>query len=461
MPNKILEKKRWLGVFVILPFLIQTPTDNPSAQEVGTNPDFLMVEPDTEAEDPFAAVLDPLMDAKLIPGFYFSVHQNGEKVYERIKGSADLQTNLTPSEDTIYFMASMTKPIVTAAVLKLVEQGKLSLTQEVSDFLPSFEHLTVLPNGSYENQMLSAKTKMTIHHLLTHTSGLTYTFAQNNDLAENYRALGIMSIESLIKDNDLGDLSSHVEKLGELPLQNHPGEQMIYSVSTDVLGKIIEAITGEELSSHIEKSIFSQLDMSDATFWVEPEKADRLARLYAPLSKVSSSPDCQDCKNYIASPLLDENIKNFGQAIPKTWDSGGAGSLMTARDWTKFVTMILNGGLHNNKKFLAKKSVELMTSHQLPAKLGSNALVKAGMGPAATGFGFTYGLGIAPEKNGTLNNPESYDYLFWLGAANTAFWIDPVNKLSGIFLTQLYPIRYPSIFQLQEVADQMFGSKNE
>ena len=119
MPNKILEKKRWLGVFVILPFLIQI-SDNPSAQEVGTNPEFLMVEPDTQAEDPFAAVLDPLMDANLIPGFYFSVHQNGEKVYERIKGTADLQTNLTPSEDTIYFMASMTKPIVTAAVLKLV-----------------------------------------------------------------------------------------------------------------------------------------------------------------------------------------------------------------------------------------------------------------------------------------------------------------------------------------------------
>ena len=134
---------------------------------------------------------------------------------------------------------------------------------------------------------------------------------------------------------------------------------------------------------------------------------------------------------------------------------------MTARDWTKFVTMILNDGLHNNKTFLAKKSVELMTSHQLPAELGSNALVKAGMGPAATGFGFTYGLGIAPEKSGTLSNPQSYDYLFWLGAANTAFWIDPVNKLSGVFLTQLYPSRYPSIFQLQEVADQMFGLRNE
>ena len=343
-----------------------------------------------------------------LPCAQLQVMRDGQLVHQSVLGKASLETGAAMTEDTLVRIYSMTKPITSVAFMMLVEEGKVALDDPVHRFIPEWRDLGVyvagLP-GAFQTRRTDSPMRMI--DLLRHTSGLTYAGRARGPVADQIRAA------QLGNRNETNQ--TFVDKLSRTPLMFSPGNRWEYGVSTDVLGRLVEVISGKPLGEFLEERIFKPLGMVDTAFWVPPAKLARAAQPWQRPGGPAMTP-------------------RFDVAIQPRFESGGGGLTGTAADYLRFATMLLNGGELNGQRLLGKKSVEFMTADHTGAL--------PGLPP-----GLSFGLGFQVRRQaGIAGLPGSAGEYGWAGNAGTLFWIDPVEDISVVFLTQfmpsnLYPIR--------------------
>jgi CubicO group peptidase (beta-lactamase class C family) len=347
------------------------------------------------------------VDKKRIAGAVILVARRGKIAFLEPFGKLDLKSGKPMPPDAIFRFYSMTKPITSVAALVLVEAGKLKLDEPVGNYLPELKELRV---HAGKDQTIAAKRAVTIRDLMRHTSGFTYGMPNGSPVDRLY-------IKNKIDEGTLPDM---IRKLGTLPLQDQPGTRFNYSYSTDVLGRVIEVVSGEPLDKFFRDRILGPLDMHDTGFTIADEKLDRFAAAYARGSKAGLG--------VIDSPTTSRYRKQ-----PRLF-SGGGGLLSTARDYCRFCQMLLNGGELDGTRLLRPETVAQMTSNQLPKE----ALPVRLGGFPVPGHGF--GLGVMVRMQ-VPSGPALPDGEFsWSGAASTYFWVAPKPQLIVIILQQIEPI---------------------
>ena len=392
--------------FFILFFLAQLvpgqglPTAKP--EEVGLS---------SKRLDRIKPVLQSYVDQGKLPGLISLVARHGKVVHFEKYGQMDTEKEM--QYDTIFRIASMTKPVTSVAVMMLYEEGYFQLNDPVSKFIPEFKNLKVFSKMDKDGPVLvEPKRPVTIRDLLTHTSGLTYGFFGNTPVNRMYRKAGLYG----------GTLKEMIQKLSKLPLLYQPGTKWHYSMSTDVLGYLVEVISGKPLDKFLEERIFKPLKMKDTGFYVPVEKIGRFAARYG-LTKDGGM-------EVIEKP----GTRNVSK--PPKYLSGGGGLVSTAPDYIRFAQMLLNKGELEGIRILGRKTVEFMTRNHLPDEL-------LPIHPILPGKGF--GLGFAV----LVNVPQSYligseGEFEWRGIYNTFFWVDPEEELIMILMTQFTPyLHYP------------------
>ena len=370
------------------------------------------------------------VDSGKLPCALLQVARGGQLVHQSVLGKASLETGAPLAEDSIVRIYSMTKPITSVAFMMLVEEGRVALDDPVHRFIPSWRHLGVYVGGGgglpgtppgWLTRPTAAPMRMI--DLLRHTSGLTYGFQNRTNVDAAYRA---NTIDTFARSDGL---QGFVDALAEVPLEFSPGTAWNYSVSTDVLGYLVQAISGQPFEQFLRSHIFEPLGMHDTAFFVEESKAARLAQCYV------SSPE---------GKLVPAQLGSFRE--PPSAPSGGGGLVSTAADYMRFCECLRRGGELDGTRLLGPKTLALMRTNHLPG--GKDlADVSLSMFTEATYRGVGFGLGFAMTtdvaKTQIAGSPGEY---WWGGAASTAFWIDPVEDLCVVFLTQflpstLYPIR--------------------
>jgi CubicO group peptidase (beta-lactamase class C family) len=345
------------------------------------------------------------------------VSRKGKVVFEAAVGMRDAEAEKPMTKDTIFRIASMTKPITSAAVMVLVDDGKLAVTDPVSKHLPEFKDMKVLvkreENGKVVLETRKAKREITVHDLLTHTSGISYRFI-------NPPVLGSLYVEAGISDGiseTKGTQADNIRKLAKLPLRFDPGERFEYGLNTDVLGRVVEAVSGQTLDEFFRERLFKRLGMKDSHFIVPKEKRDRLATVYAPKDDGTIRP--LGDKPVVSGALV------YGSTYPtrdgSKFFSGGGGLCATAGDYHRFLLMMLNKGELDGKRVLKADTVKKMTTNQLG---------KAKGGP------FGYGFGIAGAPKGVGQSAGSFS---WGGFFSTFFWVDPKEEVIGVLMFQMHP----------------------
>jgi len=351
-----------------------------------------------------------------IPGAVVLIARNGKIVMFDAFGFRDRETKAPMKTDTIFRIASMTKPIVSVAAMILVEEGKLSLADPVSKYIPAFAETKVAtqrknPDGTVEQALEPQIRPMTIQDLMRHTSGLTYGAPGVNPVKQSY-------LEMKVMDPDQTN-EQMAAKLAKLALLYQPGTHWEYSMSTDVLGRVIEVASGMPLDKFIEERITKPLRMGDTDFNVSADKKDRGAR-----------PQKEGPKNEVP-PIPDVTLKT-------TWKSGGGGMVSTAADYARFLQMFANGGQLDGVRLISRKTIDLMTADQLSPgiAMGADMWQLEEMEPSARmGQGFGIGFAVRNEQGRNPLPGSPYDY-HWGGAWGTYFWHDPRERMYVVFLMQ-------------------------
>lgn len=354
--------------------------------------------------------------ARQIAGAVTLVARRSGIAHLKAHGMADIEAKRPMRTDTIFRIASMTKPVTSVAVMMLYEEGRFLLSDPVSLYLPEFKEMKVLPpEGAASEELVPAKGPITIRHLLTHTSGLTYHW--NRRLGPKLQAAGIT--HGLIEEE--GTLREKIKVLATLPLLFHPGQRFEYGLSTDVLGCLVEVVSGMSLDEFFRRRIFEPLGMEDTHFFLPEEKVGRLAAVYR---RGEDSP----IERLPEGPVAEEGGMAYSVSYPyrgpKRYFSGGAGLVSTASDYARFAQMLLNGGELDGVRLLSPKSVELMTANHV--------------GTLDVDFGFGLGFGIIRDER-DLRELGSVGRYGWGGFFYTDFFIDPQEELIGIFMAQLHP----------------------
>ncbi|MFL5296027.1 MAG: serine hydrolase domain-containing protein [Phenylobacterium sp.] len=361
-----------------------------------------------------------------MPGVQFLLARNGELVHEAVLGMRDVERGTKLTSDTVFRIYSMTKPITSVALMTLVEEGLIALDDPVAKHIPAFKDLGVFSAGVGPFMTTPPARPMQVADLLRHTSGLTYGFQSRTNVDAAYRK------QKLEDMHGEGTLDGMIEKLAKLPLEFSPGEAWNYSVSTDVCGYLVQAVAGKPFGEVLRERIFEPLKMHDTGFFVREDQRGRFGACYN--AKPGGKMELQD--DPLASPYLK----------PPALESGGGGLVSTAADYMRFATMLVNEGQLEGARILAPKTVRLMASNHLPGGKDLTEL-SVSLFSESTNAGVGFGLGFAvvfdPPK--TLV-PCSEGEFYWGGAASTAFWVDPVEKVTAVFMTQLlpsssYPIR--------------------
>jgi CubicO group peptidase (beta-lactamase class C family) len=372
-------------------------------------------------------VVKAYVDNKELAGAVTLIARNGKLAQIQAYGMADIEARKPMQADTIFRIASMTKPITTVAIMMLFEEGKLLMTEPIEKYLPEFKEMKVLVENSSTGKdgqgytLVPAKRPITIHHLLTHTAGFTYTFQGTHYVSDMYKNAGVS--DGLTQTE--GTLADEVSKLARLPLCRQPGEGFDYGLSTDVAGRIVEVISGVSLEQFFRERIFKPLAMNDTYFYLPEEKVSRLAALYQPTEK--------GLEKYTDDPIgtgLMRYSSSYHYKGPRTYFSGGAGLVSTAEDYWKFLQMLLNGGELNGVRLLSRKTIEFMTCNHIGDTVMWNSPFD----------GFRFGLGFAVKTDlGASWKIGSVGEYSWGGFFSTTFWVDPKEQLIGIVLTQLRP----------------------
>lgn len=350
------------------------------------------------------------------PGAITMIVRNGRIVDWRTFGLRDVEAKLPMEKDSICHVYSMTKPIASVAVMMLVEEGKLSLSDRVDQFIPEFKELKVLTGGTVDRPELAAPTRpMTVKHLLTHTSGLTYGWG-NDNAADMYRK---------VKPLEAGSLKEFIERTAKLPLIANPGDKYEYSISIDVLGYLVQVVSGLPFDRFVEERILSPLKMSDTHFTLPESKRPRLAKIYG-----------------IRNEKLTVMPGLSTQGVPY----GGMGLYSTIGDYARFGQMLANGGELDGARILGPKTVDLMMMNHLTGL----ARPTTG-GDDSDGFGLGGAVRIDPAKSG---RPGSLGLYGWDGAASTRFRVDRKEKLVMLLFTQWMPFDTPTLNRFETLVYQ-------
>lgn len=356
------------------------------------------------------------IDDKRIAGVVTLVMRHGQVAWFKAQGMQDREAGKPMRPDAIFRICSMSKPITSAAVMMLYEEGNFLLEDPISKYLPEFKSPKVLvkPANGGQPYTIPATREITIRDLLRHTSGITYPW--NADLGPRYKeanvASGLLSYDGTIADS--------VERLAKQPLLFNPGERWEYGLSVDVLGRLVEVISGEPLDEFLRTRIFEPLGMKDTSFFPPDHKLDRLATAYTYY-------DGRGLNRFPDTPIIDGAFiysADYPYRGPKKLFSGGAGLNSTAADYARFCEMMLEGGKLGNVRILSRKSVELMTHDQL-GKIAPDE-----------GFGLGFGVDGVKAPLAELGTPGEYN---WGGFFYTGFSIDPKEELIVIFMAQLHP----------------------
>ena len=357
-------------------------------------------------------------------------YHNGRVINGSLLGLMDVERNKPVSQDTIFRIYSMTKPITSVGFMRLYELGLVSLDDPVHKFIPSWKDLIVYQSGNLNNFFgVPPSEPMTIKHLLTHQSGLTYGLMSDTKVDQAYRTLINFA------DPNAGTLEDLIELLSNLPLVFSPGSAWNYSLSTDVLGYLISVISDMDFDDYLKKYIFDPLGMIDTDFYVPQEKIDRFAANY-----VSGPSNYTSEKNFSESEglrLLDDPMASIYSTKP-SYLSGGGGLVSTLDDYMNFSRMLLNKGSFGDAFILNPETIELMTQNHIPENKDLTNFAMEGIRWAESSFADVgFGLGFSTQ---TADTPEgSKGQYGWGGAASTYFWIDPQIDLICIFMTQFIP----------------------
>ena len=364
-----------------------------------------------------------------IPCAQVQVAHVGNVVLRHTTGMADIESNISLMDDAIFRIYSMTKPITSIALMQLYEQGKFLLEDPVEKFLPSFKNPQVLLGGSlFKPELRPAKTIMTVRDLLTHTSGLTYGFHFQNNLDQMYRDKKLGGPLTGGEGRADASLEEAIDIMGGLPLLFDPGTAWNYSMSTDVCGRLIEVIGDCSFDEYLQENIFDPLGMGDTGFLVPEDKIQRFTSTYI-LNESGALEVTDPAQN---SPYQKERL----------FLSGGGGLVSTTNDYQRFVDMLSNEGAAGGNQIIGRRTLELMTMNHLPEgkllnEVGRSTFSETAL--AGMGFGLGFSVLMDPAANAGLGTIGEFA---WGGAASTRFWVDPVEKISCIFMTQFMPSSY-------------------
>jgi CubicO group peptidase (beta-lactamase class C family) len=367
------------------------PTAKP--EEVGLN---------QIALDRLSAALNERIASGHIPGAVALIARHGKVAYHQSFGRLDPARDTPMGTDAIFRIYSMTKAIVSVAVMMLWEEGRLLLGDPIGKFLPAFAdtRVGVVSGDSYT--LAAPKSPITIQDLLRHTSGLTYEFRGNGPIHKAYAEARVARLKQTNADQ--------VDELGRLPLLHQPGTVWEYSRSTDVLGRLVEVISGQTLGAFLAERILTPLGMIDSGFFVPEAGQSRIAEPFA------------------KDPETNTDVALLDIRRPALFESGGGGMVATAMDYARFLGMLLGNGRLGSTRLLGRKTVELMTSDHLGAITGATDLL-----PPGHGFGLGFAVRTQP---GMAPFPGSVGNYYWGGAAGTTFWVDPTERLYAVLMIQ-------------------------
>ena len=420
--------KRRYSLFIIFSLLFFLITSTAWAELPTAKPEVVGLS--SERLNRISTTLKAHIEKGVIPGAVALVARRGKIAYFESFGMRDLETSSPMQKDTIFQIYSMTKPIASVGIMILQEQGRIYLNDPVSKYIPEFKGLEVgveetdSSTGEKTFNTVPANREMTIQDLLRHTSGLSYSFFGKSKVNTMYKEAGIPG-----HDQTLAEM---VTKISKLPLASQPGTRWEYSRSTDVLGRVIEIVSGMSLDKFLDENIFQPLQMDDTGYYVNPEKINRVAK---------PGPGAKWPAHYSTSP-------------PKL-TPGSYGLVSTARDYTRFMQMLLNGGQLDGVRLLGKNTVEYMTADHL-----GSTIPKKGPG-YFLGDGNGFGLGfMVRELPGAARLPGSVGDYSWGGAGGTCFFVNPPEELCAVYMVStndfgmmVYNVRLFRRLVMQAIAD--------
>lgn len=352
-----------------------------------------------------------------LPGAVMMVARRGKLVFSEAFGEINPERDALMTEDALFRIYSMTKPLTTVGALILVEKGKLALTDPVSEFLPAFKGMKRIAASADGTEFVPVERPITIHDLMRHTAGLAYgELTDNATIRSAYVQAGVYQPDGVPFDARHVAPEDQVEGLAAAPLTHAPGTVWQYSLATDLLGRVIEQISGQRLGDFLEAEVFAPLGMDDTGFRIDASDASRLAQPF-PVDPDTGEP----------TPLIDV-------IEPTANDSGGAGGVSTAADYLRFAQMLANGGALESVRILSPATVSLMAADHL----GETIEVPVGPGELLMSTqGYAFGLGVmVRQEQGLAGLPGSVGTFMWAGYGGTFFWVDPANDIVAVLMTQ-------------------------
>jgi CubicO group peptidase (beta-lactamase class C family) len=374
------------------------------------------------------------VDADYLPGLLTYVYRKGQLAHTSLCGQMDIERGKKMREDAIFRIYSMSKPITAVALMMLVEEGLIGLDDAVATHIPEWKDLgvyasgtpSILPTAAPSYMTTPVQRPMKVIDLATHTSGLTYGFTMRTAVDAAYRRAKIVDRQTP------GGLSEMVDQLAKIPLDFSPGTAWNYSVAIDVLGYLVEKLSGVSFGEFLRRRLFEPLGMHDTAFYTPEDKIKRFASCYQPDDGGSGL------------KLQDDGRESAIYAQPPKLESGGGGLVSTAHDYLRFCRMMLNGGTLDGVQILSPKTVALFSLNYLPdnRQIVDMAFPGSFSESGYAGVGFSLGCGVNVDVAKT-RLPGSLGEYFWGGAAATAFWIDPQEELTVVFMTQVMgsPVR--------------------
>jgi CubicO group peptidase (beta-lactamase class C family) len=396
---------RWLAILSTLVVLMAYPLIVSAGELPAAKPEEVGLSAENLAA--LTPKLKTLVDDGKVAGGVAMVLRRGKVAYQDVFGYRDLESKTPMSADTIFAIMSMTKPVTCVAAMTLVEQGKLGLDDAVETYLPELKAMRVLGDAEDDKgdevATVPAKRSITVRDLFSHTSGFSY-----GAFLSNHARLGRSYAQAKAMGQGMKSIGDQVERLGKVALAHQPGEGWTYGLSHDVLGRVIEVVSGQNFDQFLRARLFDPLDMPDTGFFVLEAKGPRLATVYQSAGKK-------------LTPLP----RNYGS---QSFFSGGGGLFSTARDYARFAQMLENGGNLDGTRILKAETIRLMTQNQIGTKSALFPGVKYGLG---------FGLILEPGKDAGSVVPSRY---FWTGAYSTFFWVEPPHEMTALLLTQVVPL---------------------
>ena len=403
---------------------------------------------DTNDKNKITKHFNTYVDNGSLPNVSILIKKDSKEIYRHHHGFADIKSGISVSDKTVYRIYSMTKPVTGVAIMQLVENGQLRLNDKVSKYIPAFKNTKVI-NLEFQDYVVKPKREITIRDLLTHTSGLTYSWAGEGPVNQIYRKYNIRPYYFGALDAELnkfpGNTCQFAAAAASAPLLHNPGEKWSYGINMDVLGCVVEVITKMTFAEYLQKNIFDPLDLKSIGFSVNPQDKDSFTTLYtsgafsrdgevvAPSglnqAELMYSAELRPIDKFDNSPYLTNSSKLF---------DGGSGLVSNIDDYSKFAEMLLNGGVLNRVRILSEASVEVMSRNHLSKEILSDG---SAFGLNGIGFGLTVGNVMDPGVAGTYSAQGEF---FWGGAASTIFWVDRKNNITATMMTQYMPSdKYP------------------